>query len=281
MASGLIGVVFNEQDPAAISRADELVIRDKHMVVVPSTQTSLPPVDLLIVLGGDGTFLRGARLVAPHGTPILGVDMGTLGFLAEIPPRDLEGALDQFERGDYRIEERTMVAIEARREGRTFIEAYGLNEAVVGKGHSGRMVEIAAEADGQAIATYAADGFIVSTPTGSTAYALAAGGPVLAPDLPALVLVPICPHSLTARPLIVSDRSMVRIRVRPRSAEAILAVDGVTAAALEAGDEVVVTRAPYPARLVRLKQDEFFRRLRTKLHWGGRGARTAYEPFDA
>lgn len=281
MAEGLIGVIFNERDPAAISRADELVVQGKHMVVVPSTEHQIPEVDLLVVLGGDGTFLRGARLVAPHGTPILGVDMGTLGFLAEIPPRDLETALEQFFRGDYRIEERALVDVRARRQDRVFAQAVGLNEAVVGKGHSGRMVEVAVEAGGTSIATYAADGFIVSTPTGSTAYSLAAGGPILAPDLPALVLVPICPHSLTARPLVVSDTQIVRIQVHPRSAEAILAVDGVTVSDLEAGDEVVVTRAPFSARLVRLKQDEFFRRLRTKLHWGGRGPRTSVEMFDA
>ncbi|MBU6427719.1 MAG: NAD(+)/NADH kinase [Cyanobacteria bacterium REEB65] len=281
MGQGIVAVIFNERDPAAVSRADEIVMRRKHLLVVPSTQPELPEVDLLVVLGGDGTFLRGARLVAPHGTPILGVDMGTLGFLAEIPPRELESALDQIDRGEFEIEERTMLAVEARRNGQLLASGHGLNDVVVAKGHSGRMVEFSVEMDRTCIASYSADGFIVATPTGSTAYALAAGGPILAPDLEAFVLVPICPHALTARPLVVSDQRTVHIQVRSRSAEALLAVDGVTLGDLQAQDEVLVSRAPYSTRLVRLRAHDFFKRLSKKLQWGGRGARLEALDSDA
>ena len=270
---GVIGIVFNELDPEAVARADSL--REGFQVIkFPSSDKGpVPPMDLLIVLGGDGTFLRGARLVAPSGVPILGVDMGTLGFLAEVKPEDLPNAIERIRNDDYCIEERVMLDVTARRQGVVINRSYGLNDGVVGKGHSGRMVEVSVEADGASIATYAADGFIVATPTGSTAYALASGGPVLSPEVAAFVLVPICPHALTARPLVISDERIVRIQVRPRSEGAVLAVDGLpTAEELVAGDEVEIRKAPFRAKLVKLGEESFFRRLRNKLQWGGRGS---------
>lgn len=269
----VIGVVYNEMDPEAVARADGL--RNGFEVVrFPSSDKGpVPPMDLLVVLGGDGTFLRGARLVAPAGVPILGVDMGTLGFLAEVAPDDLAAAIDRIRRGDFHIEERVMLDVTVRRDDSVLTRSYGLNDGVVSKGHSGRMVEVSVDADGGPIATYAADGFIVATPTGSTAYALASGGPVLSPEVAAFVLVPICPHSLTARPLVISDERTVRIQVRPRSEAAVLAVDGLpTAEELIAGDEVVIRKAPFRAKLVKLGEESFFRRLRNKLQWGGRGS---------
>ncbi|MBI6545669.1 MAG: NAD(+)/NADH kinase [Cyanobacteria bacterium NC_groundwater_1444_Ag_S-0.65um_54_12] len=268
-----IGIIYNEQDPIASKRTAELRHADSRIVAIPSSETALPRVDLLIVLGGDGTFLRGARLVAPHGTPILGVAMGTLGFLAEVQPADLEQALMRIAQGDYQLEERVMLEVIVMRAGQIIGQAYGLNDGVVGKGVSGRMVEISVDTDDSPLATYAADGFIVATPTGSTAYALAAGGPILGPEVPAFVLVPICPHALTARSLVISNQRVVRICVHPRSAGAVVTVDGLTLPdELQAEDQVFVRKAPFCTQLVRLGPEEFFRRLRDKLQWGGRGA---------
>ncbi|MBM3269546.1 MAG: NAD(+)/NADH kinase [Candidatus Sericytochromatia bacterium] len=270
---GVIGIVYNETDPEAIARAEAFKPDGLAVVKFPSTATGPAPVmDLLVVLGGDGTFLRGARLVSPHGTPILGVDMGTLGFLAEVAPDDLPAAVEQIRAGRYGLEERVVLDVTTIRDGKQVSQSFGLNDGVVGKGQSGRMVKISVEVDRSPVATYAADGFIVATPTGSTAYALAAGGPVLSPEVAAFVLVPICPHALTARPLVVSDERSIRIQVRPRSEAAVLTVDGVPPAGeLIAGDEVLIRKAPFRAKLLKLGEGDFFRRLKRKLQWGGRG----------
>lgn len=267
------GVIFNERDEEARELAVALGSRPDCKVAFPSSANDgYSGVDLLVVLGGDGTFLRGARLVAPAGIPILGVDMGTLGFLATVPPDGLDEALNAIGRGDFHIEERVMLDVSARRGETLLAQAFALNDGVVGRGHSGRMVELSVTVDGTPVATYAADGFIVATPTGSTAYSLAAGAPVLSPEVTAFVLVPICPHALTARPLVVSDNRTVRLSVRPRSEGAILAVDGEAQVfALLAGDEVVIRKAPFRARLVRIGAEDFFSRLRRKLQWGDRG----------
>ncbi len=273
-AINLIGVIYNELDPEAVRRAESFQPPGVKVMRFPSFAPGLAEnVDLLVVLGGDGTFLRGARLVSPHGTPILGVDMGTLGFLAEIAPEHIAAAIAQIREGRYTVEERVILDVVTRRDGAIVSRSYGLNDGVVGKGQSGRMVEISVEADSSPVATYAADGFIVATPTGSTAYALAAGGPVLSPEVAAFVLVPICPHALTARPLVVSDERTIRIQVRPRSEPAVLAVDGLPAPGeLVAGDEVLIRKAPFRAKLIKLGEGDFFRRLKRKLQWGGRGS---------
>jgi NAD+ kinase len=270
----VVGVIYNETDPRAVELAQNLTLAGCDVVRIPSGSTGpVPDVDMLVVLGGDGTFLRGARLVAPHGTPILGVDMGTLGFLAEVAPDAIDAAIARIRAGKFHLEDRVVLDVTARRGGLVIDRSYGLNDGVVGRGISGRMVEVSVEVDGSQVATYAADGFIVATPTGSTAYALAAGGPVLSPEVGAFLLVPICPHALTARPFVISDERTIRIQVRPRSEAAALAVDGLpTAGELIAGDEVLVRKAPFRAKLVKLGEGDFFLRLRKKLQWGGRGS---------
>ncbi|HEY9857775.1 MAG TPA: NAD(+)/NADH kinase [Stenomitos sp.] len=269
-----IGVVFNDSKPQITGLVDQVKETIESMgarsVVVSGTVPTLPPVDAVVVLGGDGTFLRAARMVALRDTPLLGVDLGTLGFLAEVSYGDLAGAIDRLIAGDYRIEERLLLEVALLRDGQVVAANLALNEGVVLKGASGRMLEMAIYADHSHVATYGADGVIVSTPTGSTAYAMAAGGPIMAPDVPALLLVPICPHMLTARPLVVSDQKTVRIVVKERAEGALVAADGHTVGLLRSGDEMTFRRSSHSAKLVRLAEHDFFTALRRKLQWGVR-----------
>jgi len=233
---------------------------------------SVEDLDLLVVLGGDGTLLRAARLAASAGVPLLGVDLGTLGFLAEVAPDQLPEALARVASGAYVLEERVRIEVRLCRAGVPDRVAYGMNDVVVDRGASGRMLEVRVSLGDEEVATHAADGFIVATPTGSTAYALAAGGPVLGPEVPALVMVPICAHALTARPLVISDACVVRMSVRPRTPGAGLFVDGVSLVEdLGEGDLIEVRKAQVPVRLVRLGAATFYPRLRAKLQWSLRG----------
>jgi NAD+ kinase len=210
--------------------------------------------ELVVVLGGDGTFLHAARLALEEQIPILGVDLGRFARISA---------------GDYTIESRAMMHIEAFRDGESTGAFTALNEGVVSKGAFARLVDLATYVDGQYLTTYGADGLIVSTPTGSTAYALSAGGPLLTPDLPVLVLAPICPHSLSARPIVISDRCHVRVVVEgPPDLELFLTADGQEGVSLRMGDHVTFSRSPHQAKLVKVGQIDFFARLQTKLHWG-------------
>lgn len=269
-----IGVVYNDSKPQIQTLLGQVRETIESMgakaVIVSGTHPTLPPVDAVVVLGGDGTFLRAARMVALRETPLLGVHLGTLGFLAEISYGDLAGAIERLLSGDYQIEERLLLEVALIRDGRLVASDLALNEGVVLKGASGRMLEMAIYADHSHVATYGADGVIVSTPTGSTAYGMAAGGPIMAPDVPALLLVPICPHMLTARPLVVSDQKTVRIVVKDRAEGALVAADGQTVGLLRSGDEMTFRRSRHSAKLVRLAEHDFFTALRRKLQWGVR-----------
>lgn len=224
---------------------------------------------LILALGGDGTFLAAARQAVGGEAPLLGVDLGRLGFLSEVDLAELPEALARFEAGDYKLESRAMLHVLARRGDHILGEATALNDAAISKGAFARLVELEAHVDGNYLSSYHADGLVVATPTGSTAYALSAGGPVLAPGLDAMVLAPICPHTLGARPLVVGSNSVLRLVVRgPEGEQLVLAADGQPLPALAMGDEVVLRLSPHRTRLVRLGGADFFERLRSKLHWG-------------
>ena len=227
--------------------------------------------DLIISLGGDGTLLEVAHYAAPRGTPLLGIDMGSFGFLAAVTFDILMMRLDQLLGGDYETESRMMVAARVMRHGRMMSEHIGLNEAVITKSDVRRLVRLFVKVSGEHLSTYPADGLIVSTPTGTTAYALSAGGPIVSPRVDALLIVPICPHTLYSRPVIVEPTAEVEISVvtRGRPVESLtLTLDGQDAIPLETGDIVSVTRAACDASLVRLSPMGFYERLRTKLQWG-------------
>jgi NAD+ kinase len=225
---------------------------------------------LVIVLGGDGTLLSVARIFAATGTPILSVNLGYLGFLTEVRLADLYSTLDGWCSDCHSLDERAMLAAELWRESAPVSRFDALNDVVVSKGDIARMGDFAVELDGKLVARFRADGVIVSTPTGSTAYTLAANGPILTPDVDAMVVTPICPHLLTLRPIVVRGDALLTVRVEGIPNQALLTVDGQLAVELNRGDEVRCRRSHHTVKLVRMSESSFFEALRNKLSWGER-----------
>ena len=225
---------------------------------------------LVIVLGGDGTLLSVASIFASTGTPILGVNLGFLGFLTEVRLADLYPALECWHGGCHDIDVRAMLRAELWRGGVLHSAYEALNETVVSKGDIARMGEFAVELDGKSVALFRADGVIVSTPTGSTAYTLAANGPILTPDVDALVVTPICPHLLTLRPIVVRGDALLAVRVEGVANPALLTVDGQKAMELRMGDELRCRKSSHTVNLIRMSEGGFFEALRSKLSWGER-----------
>jgi NAD+ kinase len=226
--------------------------------------------DLVIVAGGDGTLLSAARLAGPRGIPILGVNFGGLGFMTELQPEELYSALERVLRGDYEIEEREALRVRFRR-GRALLGEYALlNDAVVTKTALARMLVIELRIDGALVATYTSDGLIIATPTGSTAYNLSAGGPILDPRMSAFVIAPICPHAMSYRPLVVPGSVRIEVTLRSLTEEAYLTLDGQVGFPMRQLDAIVVDRHPRSVRLLRVAHRGFFEILQRKLHWGDR-----------
>jgi NAD+ kinase len=224
--------------------------------------------ELVIVLGGDGTLLAAARIFAKFGTPILSVNLGFLGFLTEVRLADLYATLENWCSGCHSLDERAMLHAILWRDGAEAASFDALNEIVVSKGDIARMGEFAVELDGRSVARFRADGVIVSTPTGSTAYTLAANGPILTPDVDAMVVTPICPHLLTLRPIVVRGDASLTVRVEGVPNVALLTIDGQQGLELCRGDEVRCCRSSHTVKLVRLSDSGFFEALRSKLSWG-------------
>jgi len=224
-------------------------------------------VEMLAVFGGDGTLLAAARLVAGHDIPILGINLGSLGFLSEVKLPDLLPNLEAILAGDYELESRILLEVEVLR-GQTVREHYlALNDAVINKGALARIIEIEVLVSGQMMAGFRADGLIVSTPTGSTAYSLSAGGPILYPSLEAFIITPICPHTLTNRPVVVPDGDLIEVTLR-HGTEVMLTVDGQVGMPLEPGDILRARKSTSVIRLVQPAGNIFFKVLREKLKWG-------------
>lgn len=221
--------------------------------------------DMLIALGGDGTMLAAARMVGQFGIPILGVNLGKLGFLAEVSVDELHQCIDDILNGNYFIEERMALEAKSSKDGKTY---YALNEVVVDKGASSRAIDFETYVNNDYLVTYAADGIILNTPTGSTAYSLATGGPIVAPQAKVITINPIAPHTLTARPVIVPDESAIRVVVNSSSKPVHITVDGQVEGFYEPPVEFTVRKAPYSIKLVKRGQRKFYELLRTKLMWG-------------
>jgi NAD+ kinase len=226
--------------------------------------------DLVIVLGGDGTLLAAARVFARIGVPILSVNLGALGFLTEVRLADLYPHLDAWSEKCCAIDERAMLHTELWREGKLYRDYDALNDVVVAKGTIARMGNFSVEVDDQLAASFRADGVIVATPTGSTAYSLAAGGPVLIPTMDALLITPICPHQLTLRPMVVPGTSKIQVRIEGVPDQTFLTVDGQEAIQLRLGDELRCRRSDFAVKLIRLQSNGFFSVLRSKLKWSER-----------
>lgn len=226
------------------------------------------PLQLAIVLGGDGTLLRVARLLRGADTPLLGVNLGTLGFLTELAVADLYAGLEPVLAGEFIRDRRSVVAAQVLRDGQCVARMDGLNEAVISKGAPARIIDLDLIIDQAPVSDYRADGLIISTATGSTAYSLSAGGPVLHPALEAWVITPICPHTLSNRPLIVHDTALVEVRLRTVADQTFLTMDGQEGVPLAAGDRIVCRKGAHPVTLVRRPDYSFFSVLRNKLKWG-------------
>jgi NAD+ kinase len=238
-------------------------------------------VDLAVILGGDGTLLTVARKLAPYDVPIIGINQGRLGFLTDIPLARMQMLLATMLDGDYAEERRTLLATAIERAGHAPEQALALNDVVINRGSHGSVIEVSVDVDGRFVYGMRADGVIVATPTGSTAYALSAGGPIVDPAVPALALVPVAPHALTYRPIVISDSAAVTIRVE-RGVDAAVNCDGQAYFALAEGDCVRVRRAPLAARFLHPKAHDHFAMLREKLHWSETPDRLALRaPGDA
>jgi len=255
---------------------------DYQIVVDPETAPHAPglevlaraemacrPLHFVIVLGGDGTLLSAARSVSQAGIPVLGVNLGSLGFLTEVPLADLYPTLESIEQGCCNVEARSMVHCEVLRKAARVASYDALNDVVVGKGTIARLNHCDVSIDGVFVSSYQADSLIVSTPTGSTAYSLAAGGPILMPSVDAFVITPVSEHSLTHRPLVVRDAAEIEILVKTGDEEAYLSIDGQIGMPVFDGDRVRCRKSQHQVKLLHT-QGTFFDVLRTKLKWGQR-----------
>jgi NAD+ kinase len=225
--------------------------------------------DLVVVIGGDGTLLSMARVVGGRGTPLLGINLGSLGFLTAVPQSGLFSTLERVLAGDYVIDRRMMLEARVIRRGRRLERLSLLNDIVINKSALARIIDMSITVDGRPVTTYKADGLILSTPTGSTAYSLSAGGPIVYPNLQAIVITPICPHTLTNRPLVLPDRSRIDVRLDTPDEDVYLTLDGQVGVPLLGGDVVRVQRSRGWLRLVQPAGRDYFDVLRAKLKWGG------------
>ncbi|HKV61555.1 MAG TPA: NAD(+)/NADH kinase [Candidatus Acidoferrum sp.] len=223
---------------------------------------------LLLVLGGDGTLLAAARLAAPRGIPVLPINMGSLGFLTNFTLQELHPALDNTLEGRFSLSERVLISVDLERAGKVIDTQRVLNEVVINKGALARMIELELLIDGDFVCRYRADGLIVSTPTGSTAYSLSAGGPIVHPTVESFVITPICPHMLSDRPLVIRDSSSIEMKLSGNTESVFLTLDGQRGIPLQAADVVRAGRAKEILKLIQPPRKSYFEILRNKLKWG-------------
>jgi NAD+ kinase len=226
-------------------------------------------VDLIISLGGDGTLLRAAKIAATDGIPIFGVNLGGLGFLTQIGIDNLEIFLEKIYQGKCFLDERMMLDGIVKRKEKEIKKFTALNDIVIGKGAFARLISLATYINDDYVITYSADGLVISTSTGSTAYSLSAGGPIVNPNINSMILTPICPHTLSARPLIIGENDQVRITLELSEEEVMVTIDGQEGFTLEPKDEVIVKKSIYKTRLIAFKEKSFYAILREKLRWSG------------
>ena len=254
---GLPAVYDNE---TATVLKKEVAGKTRHQVAQES--------DLLLVLGGDGTILAAAREAANHGIPILPINMGSLGFLTSFTVEELYPALESTLAGKATVEERVLLLVERTHNGELLTQQRVLNDAVVHKGTLARMIEVELYINGAFVCRYRADGLIVASPTGSTAYSLSAGGPIVQPGVESILITPICPHTLSDRPVVVQDTSLVELYLSQSSDSVFLTLDGQTGVPMQIGDHVRITRAAERLKLIQPPNKTYFEILRNKLKWG-------------
>ncbi len=275
--------VFWQILPKIIDWADsnkiQIYITEKIQTNVEFNANSIPVInsnekisgmDFMLVLGGDGTFLSCARAVEHHDTPILGIHLGDLGFLAKVTLDDIFQRLDQVAKGDYLIEKRSMVKAVLKKTGSEKV-LYGLNDFVVTSGESHRLLVSEVFVNGRRVSEYRSDGLIVATPTGSTAYSLSSGGPIIAPDVDSFVITPISAHSLNSRPLVVSNKSSIEIKFSNYNQDIIFITDGQLHEILRPNDVALISNSNFQIGLIDFDDTDYFHTLRIKMGWGTRG----------
>jgi NAD+ kinase len=279
-----IGVVVGPQKPEANAAVANLVKWCEQQKILVSSSPEIAaqfscqsfqlqqdqltePLDLLVVMGGDGTMLGASRLIGDLKIPVLGINFGYLGYLTEFT-NDLFVALEGLQSGALQVESRMMLEVSVERDGKIIASHRALNEAVVNQGALARMIELECFVNGDFVNNFRADGMIVSTPTGSTAYSLSAGGPIVFPSMDAIVLTPICPHTLSNRPVIIPGDLSVSLTFKKANDVVMLTIDGQRGVTLEANDKVIMQRSDATFDLVRPVQRNYFEVLRTKLKWG-------------
>ncbi len=281
----VIGILSKPKFPSMKATLTQLVawLRDhgKRVVLDPKAAVLLgkgasryggriaDEADMVLVLGGDGTLLNAARLVARRSVPILGINMGGLGFLTEVGADQLYKTLERVFARDYAIEERLMLRARLERHGKGMTDATVLNDVVVTKGELSRMIVMSIAIDGQFVTSLRGDGLILSTPTGSTAYSMSAGGPIVTPSVNTLLVTPICPHTLTHRPLLVPSTATLAVTLTSHDKGAMVTFDGQVGVAMTEGDLVTITPSKHKTRLIRFPESTFYDVLRRKLKWGG------------
>lgn len=294
-----IALVGNQHDPRVgetmLLLATHLHQRRCRLLLAPDIQVDFgslpverhagPPlgsvVDLIVAVGGDGTMLHAARLAAPFGVPVLGVNRGRLGFLADITPDDIRDRIDDILDGKYVEDKRAMLQAQLIHHDQTQRTCQSLNDVVLQKWQSGRMLDFETWIDGHYVNSHGGDGLVIATTTGSTAYALSCGGPILSPGLDALVLAPICPHTLSDRPIVVRSSATIEIRLIERpDANAQVICDGVSLGELGVGDRLVVTPANASVTLLHPHDHDYYRILRSKLRWGRGDRMMPGQPTD-
>ena len=258
----LIGKLRSPEIAASLKELSEL-LRNRGCEVLPEEDTTA---DLAVVIGGDGTMLAAARNLVRHHVPVVGVNQGRVGFMTDIGHDDMRAGIGAILDGKYVVEERAVLDAEIFRDGKSVLRTIALNEAVVGKGAQGRLIEFALSIDGEFVYKLRGDGMIIATPTGSTAYVLSAQGPILHPAVPALALVPLNPHTLSARPVSVSDRSTIEISL-VRALDARAHFDGFALTDMAEGDRLVLKRSADTVRFVHPPGYRYFATLREKLRW--------------
>ena len=283
-----VAILINVEKEAAVVLARELapwfqargieVVAERaaaEAIGVPDLardESGLVKADFALVMGGDGTLLRASHLMAPAGVPMFAIRFGSFGFLADTEPQDAIHALEKVLDGQYRIDERLMLQASVQRDGKDVRDIpAALNDVVIAKGPLARMLKLDTHVSGKYISTYAADGLIVATPTGSTAYSLSAGGPLVAPGLSTIIITPICPHTLNARSLLVCSSESVELGLESGSGDMVtLTMDGQLGIPLQPGDKVSVSQAAYKAKLITFGTASFYDKLQTRLRWGDR-----------
>lgn len=290
-----IGIIANLNRPDAVAAVNRVIdwCRKKEFPVILSddikdyvqSDVKTSPqreiwkhADIIVSLGGDGTMLTTVRVLDKNPRPILGINLGSLGFLTQIVPEKLEEALEKVAANDYSIEERMVLKTEMIN-GDNLESPYALNEVVVDKGSISRVINVSLYADGEYISSYKADGLLVATPTGSTAYSLAVGGPIINPVMQAIIVSPISPFSLTSRPIIFAPDIELEVRVRSEHGDTLLTIDGQVASSFSPTGTLKIRRAGHTAKFIKLAENSFYNILRQKLHWG-RLPVVDYEKFD-